>query len=147
MYRPTEDKSFMSKPEMEENIVSLLGGRVAEQLVLGDISTGASNDIERATKIARSMVTKYGMSDVVGAIMFGSGQEEVFLGRDFTQHKNISEQTAAVIDAEVKNIIDTAYQRAVNILSQNMSKLHDVANVLIEKEKIDGEEFEEIMNR
>ena len=147
MYRPTEDKSFMSKTEMEENIVSLLGGRVAEQLVLGDISTGASNDIERATKIARSMVTKYGMSDVVGAIMFGSGQEEVFLGRDFTQHKDISEQTAAVIDAEVKNIIDTAYQRAVNILSQNMSKLHDVANVLIEKEKIDGEEFEEIMNR
>ena len=147
MYRPTEDKSFMSKSEMEENIVSLLGGRVAEQLVLGDISTGASNDIERATKIARSMVTKYGMSDVVGAIMFGSGQEEVFLGRDFTQHKDISEQTAAVIDAEVKNIIDTAYQRAVDILNQNMEKLHNVANVLIEKEKIDGEEFEEIMNR
>jgi cell division protease FtsH len=132
---------------MEENIISLLGGRMAEELIIGDISTGASNDIERATSIARSMVTKYGMSDVVGAIMFGSGQEEVFLGRDFTQHKDISEQTAEVIDAEVKNIIDTAYQRAVNILSQNMSKLHDVANVLIEKEKIDGEEFEEIMNR
>ena len=147
MYRPAEDKSFMSKTEMEENIVSLLGGRVAEQLVLGDISTGASNDIERATKIARSMVTKYGMSDVVGAIMFGSGQEEVFLGRDFTQHKEISEQTAAVIDAEVKNIIDTAYKRAVDILNQNMNKLHDVANVLIEREKIDGDEFEEIMNK
>ena len=147
MYRPAEDKSFMSKSEMEENIVSLLGGRVAEQLVLGDISTGASNDIERASKIARSMVTKYGMSDVVGAIMFGSGQEEVFLGRDFAQHKDVSEQTAAVIDAEVKNIIDTAYRRAVDILNQNMSKLHNVANVLMEREKIDGEEFEEIMNR
>ena len=147
MYRPAEDKSFMSKSEMEENIVSLLGGRVAESLVLGDISTGASNDIERASKIARSMVTKYGMSDVVGAIMFGSGQEEVFLGRDFAQHKDVSEQTAAVIDAEVKNIIDTAYRRAVDILNQNMSKLHDVANVLMEREKIDGEEFEEIMNQ
>lgn len=147
MYRPAEDKSFMSKSEMEENIVSLLGGRVAEQLVLGDISTGASNDIERASKIARSMVTKYGMSDVVGAIMFGSGQEEVFLGRDFAQHKDVSEQTAAVIDAEVKNIIDTAYRKAVDILNQNMSKLHDVANVLMEREKIDGEEFEEIMNK
>ena len=147
MYRPTEDKSFMSKSEMEENIVSLLGGRVAEQLVLGDISTGASNDIERATKIARSMVTKYGMSDVIGAIMLGSGQEEVFLGRDFTQHKDISEQTAAIVDAEVKNIIDTAYQKAVNILNENMGKLHDVANVLIEREKIDGEEFDEIMSR
>ena len=147
MYRPTEDKSFMSKSEMEGNIVSLLGGRVAEQLVLGDISTGASNDIERATKIARSMVTKYGMSDVVGAIMLGSGQEEVFLGRDLTQHKDISDQTAAVIDAEIKKIIDTAYERAVNILNSNMGKLHDVANILIEKEKIDAEEFEEIMNR
>ncbi len=147
MYRPAEDKSFMSKSEMEENIVSLLGGRVAEQLVLGDISTGASNDIERASKIARGMVTKYGMSDVVGAIMFGSGQEEVFLGRDFAQHKDVSEQTAAVIDAEVKNIIDTAYRRAVDILNQNMNKLHDVANILMEREKIDGEEFEEIMNK
>ena len=90
MYRPTEDKSFMSKSEMEENIVSLLGGRVAEKLILNDISTGASNDIERASKIARAMVTKYGMSDRVGTIMFGSDQEEVFLGRDFTQSKNYS---------------------------------------------------------
>ena len=147
MYRPTEDKSFMSKSEMEENIVSLLGGRVAEQLVLGDISTGASNDIERATKIARSMVTKYGMSDVVGTIMFGSGQEEVFLGRDFTQHKDVSDQTAAIIDAEVKRIIDTGYKRAEEILTQNLGKLHDVAGVLLEKEKIDGDEFDEIMSR
>ena len=93
------------------------------------------------------MVTKYGMSDVVGTIMFGSGQEEVFLGRDFTQHKDVSEQTAAIIDAEVKRIIDTGYRRAEEILTQNLGKLHDVAGVLLEKEKIDGEEFDEIMSR
>ena len=144
MYRPSEDKSFMSKTEMEENIVSLLGGRVAEALILNDISTGASNDIERASKIARDMVTKYGMSDVVGSIMFGSGQEEVFLGRDFTQSKNYSEQTAAILDAETKNIIDKAYNTAKEILSNNIDKLHQVAQVLLEKEKIDGEEFAKI---
>ena len=146
MYRPTEDKSFMSKSEMEENIVSLLGGRVAEQLILNDISTGASNDIERATKIARDMVTKYGMSDRIGAIMFGSGQEEVFLGRDFAQSKNYSEETAAVIDVETKNIIDKAYKRAENILMENIDKLHEVAGILLEKEKIEGDEFEEIFS-
>ncbi len=144
MYRPTEDKSFMSKTEMEENIVSLLGGRVAEKLILDDISTGASNDIERATKIARSMVTKYGMSDRVGAIMLGSTQEEVFLGRDFAQSKEYSEETAAIIDEETKKIIDIAYQTAEEILKANIDKLHTVAGILLEKEKIDGEEFDEI---
>ena len=144
MYRPTEDKSFMSKSEMEENIVSLLGGRVAEQIILDDISTGASNDIERATKIARDMVTKYGMSDTIGAIMFGSGQEEVFLGRYFAQSRNYSEETASVIDVETKNIIDKAYKRAEQILRDNVDKLHAVAKVLLEKEKIDGEEFDAI---
>ena len=146
MYRPSEDKSFMSKTEMEENIVSLLGGRVAEELVLGDISTGASNDIERASKIARAMVTKYGMSSTVGTISFGSGNEEVFLGRDLAQAKDYSEETASLIDSEVKKIIDTGYRRAVDILNQNMDKLHSVAEVLMEKEKIDGDEFIEIMN-
>ena len=146
MYRPSEDRSFMSKSEMEEQIISLLGGRVAEALVLGDISTGASNDIERASKIARSMVTKYGMSERLGAITFGSGQEEVFLGRDFTQQKNFSEETSGLIDEEVKKIIDTAYKRTEDILNEHMEKLHSVANVLLEKEKIDGEEFEQIMN-
>ena len=146
MYRPTEDKSFMSKTEMEENIVSLLGGRVAEKLILNDISTGASNDIERASKIARDMVTKYGMSEKIGSIMFGSGQEEVFLGRDFTQSKNYSEETASLIDEETKQIIDKAYNRAVQILSENIEKLHAVAAVLLEKEKIDSEEFEAIFN-
>ena len=146
MYRPSEDRSFMSKSEMEENIISLLGGRVAEELVLGDISTGASNDIERASKIARDMVTKYGMSPRLGTITFGSGQEEVFLGRDFATQKNFSEETSGLIDEEVKRIIDTAYGAAKQILTENIKKLHDVANILLEKEKIDGEEFQEIMN-
>ena len=144
MYRPTEDKSFMSKTEMEETIVSLLGGRVAEALILNDISTGASNDIERASKIARDMVTKYGMSERRGSIMFGSGQEEVFLGRDFAQSRNYSEDTAGLIDEEVKRIVDKAYMTAKQILTANADKLHVVAQILLEKEKIDGEEFEQI---
>ena len=146
MYRPTEDKSFMSRTEMVENIVSLLGGRVAEQLVLNDISTGASNDIERATQIARSMVTKYGMSEKIGTITLGSSQEEVFLGRDFAQAKEYSEETANLIDEEVKSIIDFAYKKAEEILKANMEKLTKVANVLLEKEKIDGDEFDEIFS-
>ena len=146
MYRPTEDKSFMSKTEMEENIVSLLGGRVAEQIVLGDISTGASNDIERASKIARDMVTRYGMSSKIGTITFGSGQDEVFLGRDFGHTKNYSEATSAEIDDEVKAIIDKAYKTAEKILTMNMDKLTQVANMLMEKEKVEGEEFETIFN-
>ena len=147
MYRPTEDKSFMSRTEMVENIISLLGGRVAEKLILDDISTGASNDIERATKIARSMVTKYGMSERIGTITLGQNQEEVFLGRDFAQSKEYSEETAAVVDEEVKKIVDNAYRRAEQILKENIDKLHAVAGVLLEKEKIDGEEFDAIFNR
>ena len=145
MYRPTEDKSYVSKAEMKEQIVSLLGGRMAEKLILDDISTGASNDIERATKIAKQMVMKYGMSDAMGPIMYGSSQEEVFLGRDMTTHsKDYSEQTAAEIDKEVKAIIMNAYKSAENILKDNVDKLHAVAKVLIEKEKITGEEFDAI---
>ena len=146
MYRPTEDKSFMSRTEMVENIISLLGGRVAEKLVLDDISTGASNDIERATQIARNMVTKYGMSERIGTITLGSNQEEVFLGRDFAAQKEYSEETAAIIDEEVKSIIDFAYRKAAEILQAHMDKLTAVANVLLEKEKIDGEEFDQIFN-
>ncbi len=146
MYRPNEDKNFMSKSEMEETIVSLLGGRAAEELVLNDVSTGASNDIERASKIARDMVTKYGMSEKLGTIMFGSGQEEVFLGRDFTQTKNFSEETAGIIDEEVKKIIDKAYQTAKYILREHAEKLNIVAGILLEKEKIDGDEFDAIFN-
>ena len=144
MYRPTEDKNFMSKTEMEENIVSLLGGRVAEALILNDISTGASNDIERATQIARSMVTKYGMSDRIGTLTLGSSQNEVFLGRDFAQSKEYSEETAAIIDEEVKKIVDKAYNEAKQILTEHIDKLHAVAGVLLEKEKIEADEFEQI---
>ena len=146
MYRPTEDKNFMSKTEMEENIVSLLGGRVAEALILNDISTGASNDIERATKIARSMVTKYGMSERIGTLMLGSSQDEVFLGRDFAQAKEYSEETAGIIDEETKAIIDKGYNRAKQILTEHVDKLHAVAAVLLEKEKIEADEFERIFN-
>ena len=144
MYRPTEDKSFISKTYMEETIVSLLGGRVAEALILDDVSTGASNDIERATKMARSMVTVYGMSDRLGTIMFDGDQGEVFLGRDLAQSKTYSEETAAIIDEEVKRIIDTSYDKAKKILSSNIDKLHIVAGILLEKEKIDGEEFDKV---
>ena len=144
MYRPSEDKSFMSKTEMEEKIVSLLGGRVAEKVVLNDISTGASNDIERATKIARDMVTKYGMSEHLGPITFGTGHEEVFLGKDFAQSRNYSEEIASKIDNEIKVIIGEAYTRAEKILVDNMHKLHRIAEALMEKEKIEGDEFEEI---
>ena len=146
MYRPTEDKSFMSKTAMEEQIISLLGGRVAEALILNDISTGASNDIERASQIARNMVTIYGMSSRLGAIMYGQGQGEVFLGRDLAQTKNYSEETAAIIDEEVKAIIDRAYNTAKEILAANIDKLHIVAGILLEKEKIDGEEFDRVFN-
>ena len=146
MYKPSEDRQFMSKTEMEEQLVSLLGGRVAEELIIGDISTGASNDIERASKIARAMVTKYGMTKKLGAITYGNGQEEVFLGRDIAQGKDYSEETAGLIDEEVKRIVDTAYERVTKILTDNVEKLHKVAAVLLEKEKIDGEEFDSIMN-
>ena len=144
MYRPAEDKSFRSKTEMEESIVSLLGGRVAEKLILDDISTGASNDIERATAISRAMVTKYGMSERLGTITFGADQEEVFLGRDLAHAKEYSEETAAIIDEEVKKIVDAGYEKAINILSEHVDKLHAVAKVLLEKEKIDGDEFNKI---
>ena len=144
MYKPNEDRSYSSKSEMEEHIVSLLGGRVAEQLVLDDISTGASNDIERATKIARSMVMQYGMSSKLGPITYGVNQEEVFLGRDFNSQKNYSDKTASDIDDEIKNIITEAYGKAENILKDNMDKLHKTATILLEKEKIDGDEFNSI---
>ena len=146
MYKPNEDKSYASKLEMEEHIVSLLGGRVAEKLVLDDISTGASNDIERASKIARNMVMRYGMSDKLGPITFGASQEEVFLGRDFGSQRNYSEKVASEIDEEVKRIVITAYDKAEELLKQNMDKLHKTAELLLEKEKIDADEFDTIFD-
>ena len=144
MYQPTEDKSFMSRTEMIEQIISLLGGRASEELMLDDISTGASNDIERATKIANAMVTKYGMSTRLGTITLGSDQQEVFLGRDLAQEKTYSEATAGMIDEEMKKIIDACYLKAKEILRANEDKLNAVAGVLLEKEKITGSEFEKI---
>lgn len=143
-YLPKEDKSYMSKNEMIEGIVSLLGGRVAESIFLDDISTGASNDIERATDIARNMVTRYGMSDLLGPIAFGNPNEEVFLGRDFGSQKNYSDEVAFEIDEEIKKIIDGAYNRAKNILAENSEKVHLIANKLMETEKLSGEEFREM---
>ena len=145
MHIPTEDKNFISKKDMLDEIVVLLGGRVAEKIVLQDISSGASNDIERATTIARNMVTKYGMSDTLGPIAFGSGNEEVFLGRDYGQTRNYSENIAAQIDNEMDQIIKGAYKRTEEILTSHIDKLHKVASVLMEKEKIDGVEFKELM--
>ena len=146
MYKPNEDKSYRSKSEMNEHIVSLLGGRVAEQLVLNDVSTGASNDIERASKIARAMVMKYGMSDKLGPITFGSTQEEVFLGKEMASQRDYSEKVASQIDDEVKDIITRAYNYAERLLKENIDKLHKVAEILIEKEKMDSDEFDKIFN-
>lgn len=142
MYLPEEDRSYASKSEMEENIIRLLGGRVAEKLVLDDISTGASNDIERATKIARAMVTTYGMSDELGPMAYGTNDDEIFLGRDFNKMRNYSEEVAAKIDKEMRAIIDEAYHRTETLLSENMEKLERVAQALLQKETITGKEFE-----
>ena len=143
MSLPKEDKYYASRNEMLDELVVLLGGRVAEKLVLDDISTGASNDIERATDIARGMVTKYGMSDRIGPISFNS-KEEVFLGRDFAQSKNMSEATAALIDEEIKRIIDEAYNRCTQMISDNMPMLDKIAQALIEHETIGEKHFEAI---
>lgn len=128
-----------------KQLYHFFGGRVAEEIEFDDISTGASNDIERASKIARDMVTRYGMSKEVGTIHYGSNDEEVFLGRDISTHKTLSEQTAALIDDEVKKIIDEAYLNAKEILADNKGKLKEIANILLEKEKIESEEFEDLM--
>ena len=141
---PQEDKNHLSRNEMLGNILTLLGGRAAEQTVLDDICTGASNDIQRATKMAREMVTKYGMSDALGPMTFGSDNDEVFIGMSYGHTRDYSEKVAAEIDAEVRKIIDDAYQNCLKILSENITKLHNVAHALMEREKLDGEEFEKI---
>lgn len=141
-YIPEEDRTYATKGWMKTRLVSLLGGRAAEALVLDDISTGAQNDIERATKIARSMVTHYGMSDILGPMTYGTDDDEVFLGRDFTRSRNYSELVAAEIDKEMKSLIDGAYQKATTLLKENIDKLHRVAQALLQKETISGNEFE-----
>ena len=147
MNLPEEDRTHTSKKQLKDKMVELLGGRVAEKLVIGDISAGAKNDIDRASHIARSMVMEYGMSDVIGPISFGNSDGgEVFLGRDIGKSSNISEETSAKIDEEIKKLIDEAYNRAESILRENISKLNAVTDVLLQKEKIDGEEFVRIFN-
>ncbi len=143
---PKEDRSYISKSSMIEDIVELLGGRIAEALIIGDISTGASNDIERATDIARKMVTRYGMSETLGPIAFGTGHDEVFLGKEYGTIRNYSELTASEIDNEINRIITNAYNRGKEILSDNVHKLHLVANALLEFEKISGEDFKRLMD-
>ena len=145
MYLPKEDKNMMSKREMEDKIVSLLGGRAAEKLVMEDISTGASNDIQRVSTMTRRMITQYGMSEKLGPIVFGSGHEEVFLGRELNSSRNYSENVASQIDDEVKLIVDTAYKGALKILEDNMEKLHFVAKFLLQYETMDGDQFEAAM--
>ncbi|WP_416200901.1 MAG: ATP-dependent zinc metalloprotease FtsH [Thermocaproicibacter melissae] len=145
MQIPTEDRSYHTRKEMEEDLVVLLGGRVSESLTLDDISTGASNDIERATKLAHSMIAKYGMSQELGPITYGRDESEPFLGRDMGHIRDYSEATSSAIDREIKRMITEAYQRAETILRDHMDQLHRVAKELFEKEKISGEEFERIM--
>ena len=147
MSLPENDRSFISKTQMEENIITLLGGRVAEKIILDDISTGASNDIERATRIARSMVTKYGFSEKLGPVVYGHDDAEVFLGRDYSQGRNYSENIAAEIDAEIRELIETSYEKAKDILESHKDQLHLLAKYLLKHEKIDGEEFERLMKK
>ena len=145
MYLPVDEKGHTSKNQMLEQICSLLGGRAAEQLTQNDVCTGASNDIERATDLARKMVTKFGMSDKLGLVTYGHDDNEVFLGRDFSSTPNYSEKTAAVIDEEIESVVMTQYKKALELLNGAMSKLHEVAKVLFEKEKISGDDFRAIM--
>ena len=144
MHLPNEDRAYTSKSKLKDEMVGLLGGRVAEQLVIGDISTGAKNDIDRASAIARSMVMEYGMSEKIGTISYGSDQNEVFLGRDLGRGRNFSEELGSEIDKEVKKFIDEAYNSAERLLKENIDKLHAVSKALLEKEKLEGKEFIEI---
>ena len=146
MSLPVKYKSYVSKNEMYENIVVLLGGRVAEKLILDDISTGASNDLERATSTARNMVTRYGFSDNLGPVVYGQGDHEVFLGRDYTNTPSYSDNVAAEIDNELRTLIESAFTDADKILNEHMDKLHVVAKYLMKYEKVDGATFEKLMN-
>lgn len=146
MSLPVKDKSYVSKNEMYENIVVLLGGRVAEKLILDDISTGASNDLERATSTARNMVTRYGFSDNLGPVVYGQGDHEVFLGRDYTNTPSYSDNVAAEIDNEIRTLIESAFTDAEKILNEHMDKLHVVAKYLMKYENVDGATFEKLMN-
>ncbi|MCX7710520.1 MAG: ATP-dependent zinc metalloprotease FtsH [Clostridia bacterium] len=143
-YKPEEDKTYHTKAQLIERILVALGGRAAEELILGEVSTGASGDLKTANAVARNMITKYGMSEKLGNLIFGNENDEVFIGRDFAQARNYSEEVAAEIDREVKHIIDSSYDKIIGALKDNIDKLHRVAQALMEKEKLEGAEFEEI---
>ena len=145
LHLPNEDTAYTSKSKLRDDMVGLLGGRVAEALILGDISTGAKNDIDRTTSIAKKMVMEYGMTDALGPISFGKDDGEVFMGRDFGRARDFSEEVASKIDREIKALIDEAYERTETILKENIDKLHDVAKALLEREKLTAEEFNAIM--
>ena len=145
-YKPEEDKNYHTKGQLLERIIIAMGGRAAEELVLGEISTGAGGDLKTANNVARTMIMKYGMSDSLENMVFGGDSEEVFIGRDFAQSKNYSEEVAAKIDREVKFILDNAYEKTIDLLKANMNALHKVAEALIEKEKLEGAEFEAIIS-
>jgi cell division protease FtsH len=142
--RPEEDIHNYSKSQLIEAIVVSLGGRAAEEIILGEVSTGASSDLKRANGVARDIIIKYGMSEKLTNLIFGNENDEVFIGRDFAQSKNYSDETAAIIDGEIKSIIDSAYKRTLDLLKDNINKLHKIAEALLEKEKLEGPEFEEI---
>jgi cell division protease FtsH len=144
---PDEDRAYMSKSRLEDEMVGLLGGRVAEKLIIGDISTGAKSDIDRATSIARKMVMEYGMSEELGPISFSTSHDEIFIGRDLGKSRNFSEEVGARIDNEIRKFIDEAYAKAQKLLSENVQKLHNVAGALLEKEKLERAELNEIFNR
>jgi cell division protease FtsH len=141
---PGEDRGYISKSFMEHTIISLLGGRAAEKIVLQDITTGASNDIERATTIARSMVMKYGMSEVLGPVQLGDDHDEVFIGRDLAHTRNYGEQVASLIDSEIKRIVEDAYQEALQIINLHLDVLHQIAALLMKHEKVTGEEIRKL---
>lgn len=145
MSLPEKDKSYVSKREMAENIIVMLGGRVAEKIILDDISTGASNDLERATATARNMVTRYGFSDNLGPVVYGRGEHEVFLGRDYGNTPSYSENVAAEIDNEIRSIVEDAFEKAEKLLNDHIDKLHLIAEYLMKYEKIDGNDFEKLM--
>ncbi len=146
MSLPEEDTNYRTKKQMLDELITLLGGRVAEKLVLDDISTGASNDLERATAIARNMVTRYGFSETLGPVVYGGNPSETFLGRDFNQQKDYSDSVALEIDTEIRKLLDGAYEKAEKILIDNMDKLHKVAEELLIRDKLDGEEFKKLMD-
>jgi cell division protease FtsH len=142
---PTEDRYLVSKEELIDRVTAMLGGRAAEEIVFHEITSGAADDLEKATKLVRRMVTELGMSEALGPMTYGTKQDQVFLGRDLMRERNYSEKVAAAIDDEVRRVINMAYERAKNILETNRDKLEEIARVLLEKETLEGPEFAELM--